>query len=263
MHPILFKIGPITIYTYGFLLAVAFLAAIFVAGREAQRLGIPGGAFFDLCFYLILAALVGSRLLFVILEPRTFLSHPLKIFALWEGGLDFQGGLFLALVVAFFFIRRHGLPWRPTLDALALGAPLGQFFGRLGCFMAGCCYGKPANLPWAVTFTNPNSLCPVRVPVHPTQLYEGFLDLGVFLFLYWFRSRKGYNGQMTLIYLGLAGLVRFVVEFFRSPLDYRGPVFFGWMPLTQLLALGLFLVCGGMLIFWGASSRHRESPQER
>jgi phosphatidylglycerol:prolipoprotein diacylglycerol transferase len=260
MHPILFKIGPITIYTYGFLLAVAFLSAIFVAGREARRLGIPGGEFFDLCFYIILAALVGSRLLFVILEPRTFLSHPLKIFALWQGGLDFQGGLFLALIVAFFFIRRHKLPWRPTLDALALGSPLGQFIGRMGCFMAGCCYGKPSNVPWAVTFTNPNTLCPYRVPVHPTQLYEGFLDLGVFLFLYWFRPRKLYNGQMLLLYLCLAGLVRFGVEFFRSPLDYRGPVFFGWMPLTQLLALGLFLVCGGLLIFWGTRSRHRESP---
>jgi phosphatidylglycerol:prolipoprotein diacylglycerol transferase len=260
MHPILFKIGPITIYTYGFLLALAFLGAIYVAGREARRLGIPGGEFFDLCFYLILAALVGSRLLFVILEPRTFLSHPLKIFALWEGGLDFQGGLVLGLIVAFFFIRRHKLPWRPTLDALALGAPLGQFIGRMGCFMAGCCYGKPSNVPWAVTFSNPNTLCPYRVPVHPTQLYEGFLDLGVFLFLYWFRPRKLYSGQMVLLYLCLAGLVRFGVEFFRSPLDYRGPVFFGWMPLTQLLALVLFLVCGGLLIFWGARSRHRESP---
>jgi phosphatidylglycerol:prolipoprotein diacylglycerol transferase len=260
MHPILFKIGPITIYTYGFLLALAFLGAIYVAGREARRLGIPGGEFFDLCFYLILAALVGSRLLFVILEPRTFLSHPLKIFALWEGGLDFQGGLVLGLIVAFFFIRRHKLPWRPTLDALALGAPLGQFIGRMGCFMAGCCYGKPSNVPWAVTFSNPNTLCPYRVPVHPTQLYEGFLDLGVFLFLYWFRPRKLYSGQMVLLYLCLAGLVRFGVEFFRSPLDYRGPVFFGWMPLTQLLALVLFLACGGLLIFWGARSRHRESP---
>ncbi|HZE20726.1 MAG TPA: prolipoprotein diacylglyceryl transferase, partial [Desulfobaccales bacterium] len=175
MHPILFKIGPVTIYTYGFLLALAFLAAIYVAGREAERLGLPGGKFFDLCFYIILAALVGSRLLFVILEPRTFFSHPLEALALWRGGLDFQGGLFLVLIVAYLFIRHHKLPWRPTLDALALGAPLGQFIGRMGCFMAGCCYGRPTNVPWAVTFTDPHTLCPYRVPVHPTQLYEGFL----------------------------------------------------------------------------------------
>jgi phosphatidylglycerol:prolipoprotein diacylglycerol transferase len=255
MHPILLEIGPIKIFTYGFLLAVAFLSAIFVAGREARRLGIPPGKFFDLCFYIILAALVGSRLLYVLLEIKIFAADPLKIFAIWEGGLVFHGGVVLALLVAFAYMRRHGLPWRPTLDALAVGSPLGQFFGRLGCFMAGCCYGSPADLPWSVVFTNPNSLCPLREPLHPAQLYEAFLALGVFGFLYWFRTRKRYDGQMILIYFGLAGLVRFTVEFFRNPLDYRGPVFFGWMPLTQLVALGLFLVCGGLLLYWGFRSR--------
>ena len=172
MHPILFEIGPIKIFTYGFLLALGFLSAIFVAGREARRLGIPPGKFFDLCFYIILAALVGSRLLYVLLELRTFIAHPLKIFALWEGGLVFQGGVILAFLVAVYYIRRHGLPWRATLDALGLGTPLGQFFGRLGCFMAGCCWGSPADLPWSVVFSNPDTLCPLREPLHPAQLYE-------------------------------------------------------------------------------------------
>jgi phosphatidylglycerol:prolipoprotein diacylglycerol transferase len=261
MHPILFKIGPVTIYTYGCMLAVAFLAAIYVAGREAKRLGIPPGRFFDLCFYIILAALVGSRLLYVFLELPTFVAHPLKIFALWQGGLVFHGGVILALLVAFYYIRRHGLPWRPTLDALAVGTPLGQFFGRLGCFMAGCCYGRPAEVPWAVVFDNPHTLCPYRVPVHPAQLYEAFLALGVFGFLYWFRTRKRFDGQVLLIYFCLAGLVRFVVEFFRSPLDYRGHVFFGWMPLTQLMALGLFLVCGALLLFWSFRSQPQAHEQ--
>jgi phosphatidylglycerol:prolipoprotein diacylglycerol transferase len=111
-----------------------------------------------------------------------------------------------------------------------------------------------------VTFTDPNSLCPYRVPVHPTQLYEGFLDLGVFLFLYWFRPRKLYNGQMALFYLFLGGLARFVVEFYRSPLDYRGPIFFGWMPLTQLIALGLFVI-GGSLLLYNRFYRFQSNPQ--
>jgi phosphatidylglycerol---prolipoprotein diacylglyceryl transferase len=257
MHPILFELGPVKIFTYGFLLAVGFLSAIYVAGREARRLGIPPGRFFDLCFYLILAALVGSRVLYVLLELPTFVANPLKIFALWEGGLVFHGGVILALLVAFYYIRRHGLPWRATLDALAVGLPLGQFFGRLGCFMAGCCYGSAADLPWSVVFSNPDSLCPVREPLHPAQLYEAFLALGVFGFLYWFRSRKRFDGQVILTYFCLAGLVRFAVEFFRSPLDYRGHVFFGWMPLTQLVALSLFLVCGSLLLYlsW------RKAPQ--
>ena len=128
MHPLLFKIGPITIFTYGFLLALGFLCAIFVAGREAKRLGIPPGKFFDLCFYIILAALVGSRLLYILLDLRTFVAHPLKIFALWEGGLVFQGGAILAFLVATYYIRRHGLPWRATLDALGVGDAPGAIF---------------------------------------------------------------------------------------------------------------------------------------
>jgi phosphatidylglycerol:prolipoprotein diacylglycerol transferase len=260
MYPILFKIGPLTIHTYGVLMALAFLAAIYVAAREGARLGLSAERFLDLGFFIILAGLVGSRLLFVILEPRTFLSHPLQIFAIWKGGLDFQGGLFLALVAVLLFIRHYKWPWRPTLDALALALPLGQFIGRIGCLMAGSCYGIPTKVPWAVTFTDPNSLCPYRVPVHPTQLYEGFLDLGVFLFLYWFRPRKLYNGQMALFYLFLGGLARFVVEFYRSPLDYRGPIFFGWMPLTQLIALGLFVI-GGSLLLYNRFYRFQSNPQ--
>jgi len=243
------------------MLALGFLSAIFVAGQEARRQGISQGQFFDLCFYLILAALVGSRLLYVLLELRTFAAHPLKIFALWEGGLVFHGGVILALIVAFFYIRRHRMPWRLTLDALAVGLPLGQFFGRVGCFMAGCCWGSPADLPWAVVFSNPDTLCPLRDPLHPAQLYEAFLALGVFGFLYWFRTHKRFDGQMILTYFCLAGLVRFVVEFFRSPLDYRGPVLFGWMPMTQFLALGLFLVAGGLLLFWSVRARPRTQGQ--
>jgi phosphatidylglycerol---prolipoprotein diacylglyceryl transferase len=250
MHPILFEIGPVKIFTYGFMLALAFLSAIYFSGREAQRLGLPKGQFYDLCFYIILSALVGSRLLYILLELPTFLAHPLKIFALWEGGLVFHGGLILALIVAFFYMRRHQLPWRTTLDALAVGMPLGQFFGRIGCFMAGCCWGAASDLPWAVTFTNPRSLCPVRDPVHPAQLYEAFLVLGIFGFLQFFKKHKRYDGQMILVYFCLAGLARFVVEFFRSPLDDRGPIIFASMPLTQVIALALFLVSGGLLLWY-------------
>ena len=139
--------------------------------------------------------------------------------------------------------------------------PLGQFFGRIGCFMAGCCYGAPADLPWAVTFTNPQSLCPIREPLHPSQLYEAILALGVFGLLYGVRTRKRFDGEMLLAYFALAGLVRFVVEFFRSPVDYRGPVLWGWMPLTQLVALGLALVSGSLLLYFGWRAQKPQPPQ--
>ena len=250
MHPILFEFGPIRLFTYGFFLALAFLSAIFIGSREAGRLGLPVAKFYDLCFYAIVGALVGSRLLYVILDPQPFLQHPLKFFALWEGGLDFQGGVFLAFALAFYYIRRHQLPWRPTLDALALGVPVGQFFGRIGCFMAGCCYGTPSHLPWAVTFTHPQTLCPVKEPLHPAQLYEAFLALGIFGLLSILKTRKRFDGQVLLAYFFLAGLARFVVEFFRNPGDYRGPVWFGWMPLTQFIALALAVVSGGLMLYF-------------
>jgi phosphatidylglycerol:prolipoprotein diacylglycerol transferase len=252
MHPILFKIGEIKIFTYGFMLALAFLSAIYLAGREARRTGLPVARFYDLCFYSIIAAIVGSRLLYVLLEYPYFLSHPLEVFVLWRGGLVFHGGLVLAVGVAVYYAYRHGLSWKPTLDAIVVGMPMGQFFGRIGCFMAGCCYGKPTHLPWAVTFADPETLCPIHEPLHPTQLYEALLALGVFGVVYFFRTRKHYDGQLALMYLCLAGWVRFTVEFFRSPEDYRGPVLFGNMPLTQVVALGLALVSGAWLawLWW-------------
>lgn len=259
MYPILLNLGALKVFTYGFFLALAFLSAIYVAGREARRVGLPVGQFYDLCFYIVLAALVGSRLLYILLELRVFLANPLKIFALWEGGLVFHGGVILALLVAFYYMRRHRMPWLQALDSLALGTPVGQFFGRLGCFMAGCCYGSPTALPWAVTFTNAQSLCPVREPLHPAQLYEALLALGVFGVLSVIKTRTRFPGQLILTYFTLAGLVRFAVELFRHPGDYRGYLFFGWMPLTQLLALGVAIVCGAAL--WYFTWRTRPQTQ--
>jgi phosphatidylglycerol:prolipoprotein diacylglycerol transferase len=264
MYPILYKLGPINLYTYGFFLAMAFLFAILVAGHEARRLGLPTGQFYDLCFYIILAAIIGSRLFYVIVNLGSFLQHPLKIFALWEGGLVFHGGLIVALVTAFFFMRRHSMPWRVTLDALAVGMPLGVAIGRVGCFMAGCCFGRPTNVPWAVVFNNPNTLCPLRVPIHPAQLYESILSLGVFGVVLWLRKRKSYDGQVVLSYLFLAGLVRFTVEFFRAPtsLDPRGPELFLHMPATQVLALGIALISGAILWWARRKTLHKQARDE-
>ena len=259
MHPILLKLGPINLYTYGFFLSLGFLVAILVAGREAKRTGLSEEHFYDLCFYLILAAIVGSRLLFVIVDPHPFLQNPLKIFAIWEGGLVFHGGLIAALATAFFFIRRYRLPWKLTLDALAVGMPLGVMFGRIGCFMAGCCFGSPSHVPWAVRFTNPETLCPLRVPVHPAQLYESVLSLGIFGIVFWLRRHKRFDGQLLLTYFLLAGLARFTVEFFRAPteLDPRGPEIIFHLPATQVVALGIALISGAVLWWaWRRSFKH-------
>jgi phosphatidylglycerol:prolipoprotein diacylglycerol transferase len=247
LYPILLKIGPINIYTYGSLLCLAFLVALWVAGREAQRMGLPPGRIWDLGFYLLVAAVVGARVLEVLLNLHRYLAKPLDIFKVWDGGLAFQGGLLLAFITALTYIRRHDLAVWSTFDALALGIPLGQSIGRIGCFMAGCCYGRPTDLPWGVTYTYPESLGPLGVKVHPTQLYESLLVLGVFAVLYHLRTRKRFEGQLLGVYFLLAGLVRFGVEFFRG--DPRGPALLAGMPVTQVTALGLALAGGVFLLF--------------
>ena len=248
MYPILLKIGPINIYTYGSLLCLAFLAALWVAGREAQRVGLSPGRIWDLGFYILVAAIVGARALEVFLNLHRYAEKPLDIFKLWDGGLAFQGGLILAFLTALAYIRRHGLPVWGTLDSLALGIPLGQSIGRIGCFMAGCCYGRTTDLPWGVTFTHPQTLAPLGVKVHPTQLYESLLILGVFAVLYHLRTRKRFEGQLLGTYFLLAGLVRFGVEFFRG--DPRGPALVAGMPVTQVTALVTALV-GAVLLIMG------------
>lgn len=261
MHPILFEIGPLRIFTYGFFLALAFLIAIGLAGREARRVGARVDRVYDLCFYIVLAAIVGSRLLHVLLSPAYFWAHPLEIIKLWKGGLAFQGGVFLGVVVAVVYMRWHQMPILGTFDILTVGTPLGQSIGRIGCFMAGCCYGRPCDLPWAVTFTDPNTLAPPGIPIHPTQLYESFLALGNFAIIFWLRKRKRFDGQLTATYLMLAGLIRFGVEFFRG--DYRGPIIAGGMPLTQVIALLLAVIMGAWLFFrlWQVRSGKETCPR--
>ncbi|AEB10710.1 prolipoprotein diacylglyceryl transferase [Desulfobacca acetoxidans] len=251
MFPILYSFGPVRIFTYGFFLALAFIAALYVAGREAKRLGDSPEQIYDLGFYIVLAAIIGSRLLHVVLEWRYFASQPLDIFMLWKGGLAFQGGLILGVPVATFYIYRHRMPFWRTLDTLAVGTPLGQCIGRMGCFMAGCCYGKACSLPWGVTFNDPNTLArPQGVPLHPTQLYESLLTLGIFMVMLRLRHRQKFPGQLVGVYLLLAGAARFVVEFWRG--DDRGPVLLWGMPSTQVIALGLMLAA---VLFLGWRSR--------
>lgn len=255
MFPVLYNYGPITIFTYGFFLALAFISSMYVAGREAKRRGSSPHQIYDICFHGIIAAIIGSRLLDVILKWDYFSQHPLEIFMVWKGGLAFQGGLILGLLAVLFYIYRHQMPLWTTLDIMSLAMPWGQFIGRLGCFMAGCCFGKECHLPWAVTFNHPETLALRGVPLHPTQLYESFLSLGVFFFLLWFRHRQTFPGQILGVYFLLAGTVRFVVEFWRG--DERGPVLFGGMASTQVIALGLAL---GAALFLLCRSRAFKAP---
>jgi len=237
MFPVIFQFGEFTVYTYGFFVAVGVLAAIFFARYEAGRVGVDPDRIVDLCFYLVIAAILGSRLFFVILNLDYFMAAPLDIFKIWSGGLVFYGGVIAAFATALALIRAYGLPLGKTADIAALAVPLGHFFGRLGCFSAGCCYGETCELPWAVSFANPESLAPLHTPLHPTQLYSAAANLFIFLVLFAFRKRKRFAGQLFLFYLVLYGVLRSIIEIFRG--DDRGGYILDIFSVSQVLGLSV------------------------
>jgi phosphatidylglycerol:prolipoprotein diacylglycerol transferase len=238
MHPKLITIGSFTIYTYGFFIAAAFLLGMSWTMREARYRGLNPKLVSDLGFYLILGGILGARLLYVLINPRYFLEHPLEIFMFWKGGLVFLGGAIVGAICGYVFLRKRNQPLWPWLDAVAPGLALGQAVGRLGCFAAGCCYGTKCTLPWAVTFTHPDSLAPLYVPLHPTQIYHSLAGLVTFIFLLVAKKRLKGSGQLMGLFLILYAFFRFSIEFFRG--DYRGSI--GILSVTQILALGLFIL---------------------
>ena len=226
MHPILVRFGPLTIHTYGVLVAAGFLLGLALAVKQAKKEGIPQERIIDIGFYVLVAAIIGSRLLFVAVNAGHYLKHPLDIFKIWEGGLVFYGGLILAIPSALWYIRKHNLDaWRIT-DIFAPSLAIGHAVGRIGCFAAGCCYGRLSELPWAVTFHDPECLATTGIPLHPTQLYESAGELLNFLILITLRRYQSFKGQLFWTYILLYSLLRFVVEFFRGD-EARGYLFGG------------------------------------
>src|SRR5216110_1508039 len=176
MYPRLLELGPITVYTYGVLLAAAYLLGLKLAMARAKARGLDANRVLDLGIYIIISALIGAKLLLLVTDFRAFTADPRELLTLARSGGVFYGGLILAVIVALVYISRVGLPLWTTCDVFAPGIALGHVVGRLGCFFAGCCFGKPTNVPWAITFHNPfaaaNVGTPLNVPLHPTQLYE-------------------------------------------------------------------------------------------
>lgn len=226
MFPELFRIGNFPINTYGVLLALAFLLALLIAARLAARDHLPRERIYDLGLWMLLAALVGSKVLMLWTEPA-YRGNPWQLFSLdfLRSGGVFYGGLLGAILVGYLLVRRYRLPWWKTADAFAPGIALGQSIGRLGCFSAGCCWGKPTNLPWGVRFTELGheiTGVPIDQHLHPTQLYESAATLVLFFFLLWLHRRRRFTGQVILFYAVLYSLTRFLIEFLRD--DPRGDV---------------------------------------
>lgn len=224
MYPVLVEIGPLKIHAYGALVAMGFLAAIWVAAREIGRKGQDPETFYDMAFWLVLAAVAGARLFHVLVYWPVYAADPREIYRLWNGGLVFYGGLLAAAAASVVFLRRRGLPFLPVADAAALGIPLGLAFGRVGCALAGCCYGKPTTVPWAIVFSDPASLAPLHVALHPTQAYESLASLAIFGVLSATRDRFVTPGMRFWTMLVLYGVARSFLEIFRDdPRGFIGP----------------------------------------
>ena len=275
MYPELFRIGSFPINTYGVLLALAFLAALLVAAKLAARDGLPRERVYDLGLWMLLAALAGSKILMLFVEPE-YRENPLRLISLdfLRSGGVFYGGFLGAVGVGYLLIKRYGLPWWKTADAFAPGIALGNVLGRQGCFAAGCCWGKPTTHAWGLHFSEagheitgvPTVVAHLEDPaqrefwsqqlgglfaplrLHPTQLYESFAALAIFFFLLWLHRHKRFSGQVILFYAVLYGAARFTIEFFRD--DPRGDIL-GLTTLTGLSTsqmISLIVGLGGLVI---------------
>jgi phosphatidylglycerol:prolipoprotein diacylglycerol transferase len=240
VFPELFKLGPITVYSYGVLLAVSYLVGLKLAMSRARKRGLDSSRVLDLGIYIIVAALVGAKLLLLVVDVEHYWNNPAEIVSLLRSGGVFYGGLILAVAVAFWYIARHKMPFWTTCDVFAPGIALGHVTGRLGCFAAGCCYGKPTDVPWGVIFTDPVALANVGTPLgirlHPTQLYEAGAELLILVFLL-ATERRGrvFAGRTFWLYMFLYAVSRYVIEIYRG--DPRGVVPYLGISTSQFISL--------------------------
>lgn len=259
MHPILLDLGPLTIYSYGVFLASAYLLGLWMAVRRANAAGIDGNRVLDLGIWVIIAALVGAKALLFIIDFQYFTSSWDSFMTLVRSGGVFYGGLMTAVVVCIYQLRRHRLPLWTSGDLFAPGIALGYMVGRLGCLLAGCCYGRPTEVAWAVTFTDPaaamNVGTPLGVPLHPTQLYEAFAGLVILVTLLSTEGKgRMFAGRTFWLFVLMYSVLRFGIEFFRN--DPRGVVL-DMMSTSQFISVVLFPL--SLVMLWRLSRQGLET----
>ena len=262
MYPELIRIGSFPLHTYGVFLAIAFLAAILISVKLGERDGLPRQKIYDLSLWMLLAGLIGSKILMLFVEPE-YRDNPWNLISLdfLRSGGVWYGGLLGAVGAGYLLMKRYHLPWWKTADAYAPGIAIGNFFGRQGCFAAGCCWGEPTTLPWGVKFTELGHQItgvPTDVHLHPTQLYESFAMLLVFLFLLWLHKRRRFSGQVILAYALLYSAIRFAIEFVRG--DPRGDLL-GLTTLTGLSTSQLISIVIGVSALIALIIRRRRAQQ--
>jgi phosphatidylglycerol---prolipoprotein diacylglyceryl transferase len=258
MYPVLLQLGPITIYSYGVLVATGVLLGIWYASRHAPRAGLNPQNVWNLGIYIVFSAMIVAKVWLILSAWDYYVANPGEIFSIatLQSGGTFYGGFLGGVLAIFLYTHFQKMPVLPVLDTFAVALPLGHSIGRLGCFAAGCCYGKPTALSWGVTFTNPIAAriagTPLGVPLHPTQLYEAAAEFLNFLFLAWLSKRQRFTGQMLGTYFVLYGIERGAIEFFRGD-PGRTLLFHDSVSLMQLFSIGLILT--GAVLWWRGIDR--------
>ena len=232
MHPVLFKLGPVTIYSYGVMLASAFIISALLISSRTREFGIPRAQIMDFFVWVLIGGILGARVLYVLTNLSYFWANPVEIIMLHHGGLVFFGGLGGGLLGGVFFIKKRKLSFANITNLIAPYILLGQAIGKIGCLLNGCCYGRPTHLPFAVLFPGGREF------LHPTQVYEALAYLILFLFLRALQARSAFRGNIFLLYLIFYSIVRFFIEYFRAD----SPLFLFGLTLFQLISLAVVFI---------------------
>jgi phosphatidylglycerol:prolipoprotein diacylglycerol transferase len=239
VHPIAFHLGSFAIHSYGVMMALAFLFGLWTATLRARRVNIPAEKIADLTLWLMIGAIAGARVVYVTTYwKEEFANQPLtEIFAIWHGGLVYYGGLIGATLTGFGYLHWKKLPLWKTADVIAPSIALGSVFGRIGCLLNGCCYGRACSAPWAIHF--PADHPTGGAPVHPTEIYDALLNLLLYAGLAWLFRRKKFDGQIFATYLIGYAICRSIVEYFRG--DYTNLHYHLGLTPAQWIGVPIFV----------------------
>ena len=254
MHKVAFDIGGITVHWYGIMLAAGFIVGMWTAGRRGMKIGLNPEDISNLMLWMFIGGIVGAKLLFIVNHWNG--QQPIRELILQRSGMVFHGAMIGTIIAVWLFTRKTKMPIWPTFDTLAPSFALGHVFGRIGCFMTGCCYGRKCDLPWAVQFPEDHGTHPNFV--HPTQIYESLLNLALYGTLAYLFYQRKFNGQIFASYLIGYALLRFGMEFLRA--DGRGHLWFG--RLTSGQGISIILIIGGVMIWHFLSGRELLSMEE-
>jgi phosphatidylglycerol---prolipoprotein diacylglyceryl transferase len=241
MHPILFESGSITLYSYGFCIAIgALLGFLYMYWQGKKEFGLTFDQSNNLFIMLVLAGVIGGKLFLIFEDPSMYFRYPQKLIS--GSGFVFYGSLLLAIPIMLWYFKKIKVPVLGMLDVMAIVTCIVHGFGRIGCFMAGCCYGVPTDSILGVIFTDVKCQAePLNTSLHPTQLYEATMIFSIMTGLWIYRSRKKFNGQLFLIYLMIYALGRGVLELFRGDIE-RGFIIENVLSNSQFISLLVIVV---------------------